>query len=162
MNRAPTPLGGMQRASWLVSLVLKRFMALTMPDNSTARAASALVLSSPRKLLLARVGRMQHVGFDRFMVKRPADAQLQPGKILSPRCSMMEATPTVSTGTTPQSQPDTSQGKIKVVMDDQHLLWQELEIPQQPAHSLTTAVHIGERFEEVYLCRLTEQVPHSA
>jgi hypothetical protein len=100
---------------------------------------------------LLGVGRMEHVCFHRFLMERPANAQLQPGKILISQVFHDGRDPAVSARASPLGQANAPKGKVKVIMDDEHLFWQDLEIPQHLAYSLTTAVHIGERFEKKHL-----------
>ncbi len=50
--------------------------------------------------------------------------------------------------TAPEGQSDTPEGEVEVIMDNQHLFWRNLEIPQHLTYSLTTAVHEGDRLQE--------------
>jgi hypothetical protein len=56
----------------------------------------------------------------------------------------------VTAGTTLHCQPDAPEGKVEVIMDDDHLVGGNLEIPQHLAYSLTAAVHVSEGHQENY------------
>jgi hypothetical protein len=67
----------------------------------------------------------------------------------------------VPAGTTLHCQPDAPEGKVEVVMDNDHLVGRNLEIPQHLAYSLTAAVHVSEGREENYFPSADRRSPPS-
>lgn len=100
---------------------------------------------------LVRVRRLEHICLHRFPMARTANTDLQASEILVSQVFDNGGNAPVATGASFHCQSDTPYGKIKVIMDYDHLRGRDLEIPQHLAHSLAAAVHVGERFEENHL-----------
>lgn len=97
---------------------------------------------------ILRIGRFEHIGFDRFTMEGSAYPELQPREILMAQVLDNGKDAPVTARSSSSDQADSAARQVQIVVYDEHTVSGKTEVPEHSTYRFPTPIHIGQRLKE--------------